>query len=261
MPVPESGRSRIRCPPCAKARQRRQIAENGRQRQQEYENVERRCRDCGARVVRDVVNGPYPTRCLSCRVEAKRARNRAQTARRRKGRAQARPAPVCVDCSTPIPAGSKRCKACVPLEKIRHEKAYWAEHRGDHYACKACGVETPWVGGSHPTRCEPCRGSVRRRQVQLKDLRRRARYAGVNLKKLSFTLFERDGWICYLCELPIDPGLRYPAPGSASLDHVIPISRNGAHSPENVRTAHLICNLRKGTQLLEHLRGNTVVKN
>lgn len=59
-------------------------------------------------------------------------------------------------------------------------------------------------------------------------------------------VFERDGWVCGLCSEPVDRGVSYPDPLSASLDHVVPLSRGGAHSFENVQLAHLVCNVRKG---------------
>lgn len=37
------------------------------------------------------------------------------------------------------------------------------------------------------------------------------------------------------------------------LDHVIPLSRGGAHSEDNIRVTHARCNLKKGTKLVEEL--------
>lgn len=59
-------------------------------------------------------------------------------------------------------------------------------------------------------------------------------------------IFERDGWICGICDDPVDRAMEYPDPMSVSLDHIIPLSKGGSHTPENVQCAHLDCNLRKG---------------
>ncbi|MER7053478.1 HNH endonuclease signature motif containing protein [Streptomyces sp. NPDC000351] len=56
----------------------------------------------------------------------------------------------------------------------------------------------------------------------------------------------RDGWICQLCHEPIDQGMAWPNPMSPSVDHVIPLSRGGAHALSNVQSAHLGCNSSKG---------------
>lgn len=60
---------------------------------------------------------------------------------------------------------------------------------------------------------------------------------------------ERDENRCHLCD-EIVPGAAWPDPLSASLDHVVPLSRGGVHDPDNVRLAHLRCNVEKGDQLL-----------
>jgi 5-methylcytosine-specific restriction endonuclease McrA len=57
---------------------------------------------------------------------------------------------------------------------------------------------------------------------------------------------ERDGWICGICGEPVDRTLRFPDKMSPSLDHVIPLSLGGEHSPANSRIAHWICNVRRG---------------
>lgn len=59
---------------------------------------------------------------------------------------------------------------------------------------------------------------------------------------------ERDDWLCGICLLPVDPDLAHPDPGSASLDHVTPLSLGGAHRMENVQLSHLKCNVQKGAR-------------
>ena len=79
---------------------------------------------------------------------------------------------------------------------------------------------------------------------------RRARMA--NCERESFPdseIFERDGFVCGICNEPVDMEVRYPDAMSASLDHVIPLSRGGGHVRANVRLAHLGCNARKCARL------------
>lgn len=67
------------------------------------------------------------------------------------------------------------------------------------------------------------------------------------------TVFERDEWMCHLCDTLIDRKLRGDAWMRATLDHVVPISRGGLHVYENVKAAHWRCNMEKGDQLtLDH---------
>lgn len=62
-------------------------------------------------------------------------------------------------------------------------------------------------------------------------------------------IFERDGWVCGICDEPVDSTLRWPDPNSASLDHVEPLSLGGHHVAANVRCAHLTCNIRRGNRV------------
>lgn len=61
----------------------------------------------------------------------------------------------------------------------------------------------------------------------------------------------RDGWLCWLCELPIDPDAIVGSPGRATVDHVVPKSRGGRTEPANLRLAHARCNGRRGNDLPE----------
>ena len=59
---------------------------------------------------------------------------------------------------------------------------------------------------------------------------------------------ERDAWVCGLCERPVDAELAYPDPMSKSLDHIMPLTKGGAHDPSNAQLAHLRCNVSKGNR-------------
>jgi 5-methylcytosine-specific restriction endonuclease McrA len=50
---------------------------------------------------------------------------------------------------------------------------------------------------------------------------------------------------CYLCNQHLK--------GEVHMDHIVPLSRNGAHSKENLSPVHGACNLRKGDRLLPEL--------
>jgi 5-methylcytosine-specific restriction endonuclease McrA len=52
-------------------------------------------------------------------------------------------------------------------------------------------------------------------------------------------VYERDQGLCQICLEPIPFD-------DMTLDHIIPLSRGGEHTYENVQTAHLSCNCRKG---------------
>lgn len=67
---------------------------------------------------------------------------------------------------------------------------------------------------------------------------------------VHFEVFERDEWMCHICKQQIDRRLRGEGVWMrATIDHIIPLSRGGPHTYENVAAAHWICNQRKGDQL------------
>ncbi len=62
-------------------------------------------------------------------------------------------------------------------------------------------------------------------------------------------IFKRDNGKCQLCNKKVD--LKHTAPHrkSATLDHIIPISKGGLHEQKNVQLAHYSCNAKKGNRV------------
>ena len=63
----------------------------------------------------------------------------------------------------------------------------------------------------------------------------------------ALDVFVRDKWVCGICHNRINKELKYPDPMSASLDHIVPLSKGGSHTYENVQVAHLSCNRKTQT--------------
>lgn len=59
-------------------------------------------------------------------------------------------------------------------------------------------------------------------------------------------VWRRDKDICYLCGCAV-------AKNDVHYDHVIPLTRGGVHSEDNIRVTHARCNLVKGKKLVEEL--------
>lgn len=64
-------------------------------------------------------------------------------------------------------------------------------------------------------------------------------------------LLKRDGNVCWLCDTDIDMELKYPDPGCATRDHVVPRSRGGSNALRNLRLAHKYCNEARGATVAE----------
>jgi 5-methylcytosine-specific restriction endonuclease McrA len=68
-------------------------------------------------------------------------------------------------------------------------------------------------------------------------------------------VFERDGWRCQLCMRKTPARLRGSYdPRAPELDHIVPISKGGAHSYINTQCACRECNGKKLDRPLGQLR-------
>lgn len=84
-----------------------------------------------------------------------------------------------------------------------------------------------------------------------KYLRRRALQRSVTVGDVDLNaLWEANGGKCQLCGEPIDRSLKGPHPMSASIDHIIPLSKGGTHEQSNLQWTHLVENQIKGSKLL-----------
>lgn len=74
--------------------------------------------------------------------------------------------------------------------------------------------------------------------------RRRARKRGATIGPVDLEAL----WTgtCGICGEAMDRSLRRPDPLSKSIDHILPLSKGGAHAQSNLQWAHLVCNFRKG---------------
>jgi 5-methylcytosine-specific restriction endonuclease McrA len=60
-----------------------------------------------------------------------------------------------------------------------------------------------------------------------------------------WVVFENAGWMCCICKGPVEEALRHPHPMAATLEHLIPLSKGGTHTWDNVGLAHAKCNFDK----------------
>lgn len=176
---------------------------------------------------------------------------------------------ICVKCGDPLGASyfredvepmHRECRAKLPSWLIKGQtgpKQRAARRRLDRAArgrpstkrtftqgaCSWCGKQFMSSGGSFF-----CSYACRKRH----------RHHDSNAVSFSISpidrqsIYERDGWMCQLCERPVDPALNHPNLWAASLDHVIPQSAMiiPDHSPENLRLSHFLCNsYRRETEL------------
>lgn len=102
--------------------------------------------------------------------------------------------------------------------------------------------ESVYQKGWRKANAEKCRDRCRKH----KALKRTTQIEHINEK----VVYLRDGWICQICHEKVDKKFKYPNPKSASLDHIIPLSKGGTHTYKNVQLAHFVCNITKFTNIL-----------
>lgn len=73
--------------------------------------------------------------------------------------------------------------------------------------------------------------------------RRRAMAAGDKID--PYIVYTAHDWMCCLCKEPIDPELRLPDLGAATLEHLVPLADGGTHTWDNVAPSHADCNFKK----------------
>lgn len=127
------------------------------------------------------------------------------------------------------------------------------------HRCVGCGSEFLAAPRSDAQQyCSvKCSNEPRRLYVDIDERRkaerhrRRARIKGSEVARFSAVdVYERDGWTCGICREPVDRRLKHPDHMAASLDHIVPLSRGGAHTVENCQCSHWICNSRKTDRLI-----------
>lgn len=60
--------------------------------------------------------------------------------------------------------------------------------------------------------------------------------------------------ICAICGKKVDKKLKYPHPMSATVDHIIPVSKGGHPSDiENLQLAHFYCNRQKSDKIIDNV--------
>lgn len=85
---------------------------------------------------------------------------------------------------------------------------------------------------------------MRRRRAADSHARRRASFYTDALEDVSRDeIRERDNETCHVCG-------EWVSVHDATLDHVAPLARGGAHTKDNVKLAHMVCNSKKGDRLM-----------
>lgn len=211
---------------------------------------ERTCVACGA-LLMGLVRKDASSYCSN----ACRERARYWSTIRSK-RMASRPVVQCAHCGESFRTWGNRKVYCSDSCRHRGPKKIYEPR-----PCEFCGdVFTPIKSERRYCYSRTCRNRrnrsydpvARRRSQRSVNSRRRARLRGVEVESFrNVDVFERDGWVCGICGGDVDRDLVWPDHMSASLDHIVPVSKGGTHTLDNVQCSHFICNSLKQAGVLE----------
>lgn len=214
------------------------------------------CKGCGSILPRRASNrGRPPSRCEDCKKELARTGDRR---RERDAAAKKRSVKCCAVCSGPIPQGRSRCCSDQCLRGLLRQRRNHPPGPWPSRICRECGTEFeahPYTGGDK-------RFCTRRCGKRYRD-RKRTRARRATTQTLIWFEFDpievffRDGWKCRHCGRDTPREKRGSmAPDAPELDHIVPLSRGGAHEFENCQCLCRECNNKKGNRTEKEVAKN-----
>jgi 5-methylcytosine-specific restriction endonuclease McrA len=159
-----------------------------------------------------------------------------------------------------LPVGQATCRKCRNTAPKPYGSKKQAVSLPEPRTCPVCEKLWQPTAKSKTRYCSTVcvnvsRGSVGvlqgdRARYAAKLARRRAAIVSQTIETVDpETVYARDKWVCQLCNRRVNPAIRGVSRWAPSLDHVIPVSKGGAHSYANVQLAHFGCNSAKQAQV------------
>lgn len=133
----------------------------------------------------------------------------------------------------------KRCPACGTTKPAKSFSLSVNTKDGLFRSCKACSKSTlkQW----EKTMPEKSRLVKRGHCAKRRAMQKKATVGKVSYYEIAM----RDDYTCHLCNR------RVPVGEIFHFDHVIPLSKGGTHTNENIKIACEFCNLSKGAKLIK----------
>jgi hypothetical protein len=175
---------------------------------------------------------------------------------------------ICIQCGNKIPQKFGSLKYCSGRCTARHR-----DNLPDMIHCIICGEK--FKGGHGKITCsDVCKHNHKHERTKKwnehqrthnpeyqrlragAQRRRRSKIIGTQVEQFEdIEIFERDNWKCQICGKKVNKNKKYPHPMSPSIDHIVPLSLDGAHTRLNVQLAHISCNKKKSnTGIWDQLR-------
>jgi DNA-nicking Smr family endonuclease len=162
--------------------------------------------------------------------------------------------PACADCKKAQNEYSKQYQKNNPDKRLRYSRNY---RKANAESVREYNRRFYLSNREHLL--AQCKEYYRNNKQQsfAKARRRKAKLASLRYEPYTVEqIIELYGNVCHICKEEIDLALPRSTgkPGwekGLHLEHVIPISKGGTDTVDNVKPSHAICNLLKGTKVLE----------
>jgi predicted nucleic acid-binding Zn ribbon protein len=164
----------------------------------------------------------------------------------------------CPTCGVRFIARRQCCSEECSAEKARRDtQEFYYSFRADYdkqlrmmgfesqrFRCYKCGheYETTYDYRSERYCSEECGYKFIHKLGNRKRRARKWKTEAIFDKFPEWEIYERDDWTCQICGLPIRTDVASPHYQSATIDHIVPLSRGGSHVRDNCQSAHFICN-------------------
>lgn len=200
---------------------------------QECKSALKNCDKCN-REFRDL---PSRKTCPSCRASVKRA---------------------CSECGKVTKTMHSKCSNCSYPERICLTPDCEKTYRSSYRYCISCRIKERictecgkmFRSSGHP-RCHSCSITERgrsRHAVRVREYHLKRRITSSDEALSWRTLWAEGLRTCSLCQLEID-GDATRLKDTATLDHIIPLSKGGTHLRDNAQLAHYSCNSAKNNRI------------
>jgi hypothetical protein len=152
---------------------------------------------------------------------------------------------------------SKECRA--KAQSVRASESFRTKQQAKYpdgtrtTLCGWCGEERTFkigesvVNAYHPN----CSKEAERARYRIKTVKRQKHK---NPNRISHEqVVKEHGSTCHICNKEIDLSLPRTSKLGLTLDHVMPLSKGGTDTMDNLRPAHWLCNIRKSNKLPEEI--------
>ena len=147
-------------------------------------------------------------------------------------------------------------------ERKKIERLWKNAYRMEERTCEICGSLFYCMDVEVNKTCSSECSNILKSKKQKKHHDKRLEKYNISNDKIDLkVLYKRDRGICYLCGEKCDwndhkwkNGIHYTGNYYPSRDHVIPLALGGEHTWENVRLAHMKCNMEKGVTTFDYTK-------